>query len=118
MDTRALTSTVTAAPLRWPARLALALVALVPWALVYLHHFTAGEGATGFIQVDMPFYAANGRAIFERGNGLFYPNAYDPDPSAPVILLKPITWLVRHLPLVSCFPPLRHLLEYSFPMLF
>jgi hypothetical protein len=75
------------------ARLALALLALAPFALVYVHHYTAGEGATGFIQVDMPFYAANGRAIFERGDGLLYPNAYDPDPAAPAIYFYWLIWL-------------------------
>jgi hypothetical protein len=37
------------------------------------------------MQYDQPYYIANGREIFERGNGLFYPNPFDPDPNAPVI---------------------------------
>ena len=48
----------------------LIVVAIAPFAVVYLGHFLSGSGATGFIQIDMPYYSANGREIFERGNGL------------------------------------------------
>src|SRR5262245_2369956 len=42
----------------------------------------------------MPYYCANAREIFERGNGLAHPNAYDPDPEAPVIYFHCLIWLL------------------------
>jgi hypothetical protein len=36
---------------------------------------------------------ANARAIFERGNGFAYPNAYDPDPASPAIYFHWVIWL-------------------------
>jgi hypothetical protein len=71
------------------------LVAVLPFLAVYVHHFTDARGVpTGFIQNDMPYYCANGRAIFERGNGLAYPNPYDPDPAAPVIYFQWLVWVL------------------------
>ena len=73
------------------------LVAVVPLQMIYYHHFTygisRGEG-TGFVHNDMPQYTANGREVFERGNGLFYPNPYDDDPDAPVIYFHWLLWLL------------------------
>jgi hypothetical protein len=47
---------------------------------------------TGFFGYDQPYYLANARAIFERGNGLAYPNPYDPDPQAPSIYFHWLIW--------------------------
>lgn len=72
-----------------------AVVALLPFGLVYLAHFLSlSEQATGFILWDMPYYSANGREIFERGNGLMYCNPYDPDPAAPVIYFHWLSWIL------------------------
>jgi hypothetical protein len=72
-----------------------ATVALLPFLAVYFHHYTDPTGVpTGFIQYDMAYYAANGRAVFERGNGLTYPNPYDPDPTAPAIYFHWLVWLL------------------------
>lgn len=49
------------------------------------HYVGNGNSATGFIQYDQPYYVANGRAVFDRGNGLLYPNPSDADANAPVI---------------------------------
>jgi hypothetical protein len=42
----------------------------------------------------MPAYSANGRAIFERGNGLAFPNPGNPSPNAPVIYFHWFSWLL------------------------
>lgn len=77
------------------ARLALCALAVSPFFSVYIHHYTAGSGLpTGFIQWDMPYYNANGRAVFERGNGFLYPNPYDPDPAAPAIYFHWFVWVL------------------------
>ena len=68
------------------------LIAIAPFATVYLAHFFSWNGdPTGFIHEDMPYYVANGREIFERGNGFAYANPYDPSPNAPVIYFH---WLI------------------------
>ncbi|WZO96769.1 hypothetical protein EP7_003774 [Isosphaeraceae bacterium EP7] len=77
------------------SRLALVLAGVLPYALPYLAHLIRLQaGATGFIQYDQPYYLANGRAIFERGNGLAYPNPYDPSPDAPVIYVQWLIWVL------------------------
>lgn len=43
---------------------------------------------------EMPYYCADGREIFERGNGFMYCNPYDPDPAAPVIYFHWLLWLL------------------------
>jgi hypothetical protein len=72
----------------------LAALAVLPFAAVYVGHYAGNPDATGFIQVDMPYYAANGREIFERGNGFAHPNAYEPGPHPPVIYFHWFTWLL------------------------
>src|SRR5439155_21748675 len=73
----------------WPA------LGVVPFLSIYLAHYASPLGIpTGFIHGDMPYYAANGREIFERGNGLAHPNPYDPDPHAPVIYFHWFTWVL------------------------
>jgi hypothetical protein len=42
----------------------------------------------------MPHYVGMGRAIFERGNGFAYPNAYDYRDDAPVIYFHWFIWLL------------------------
>ena len=70
------------------------VLAVVPFQLPLLQHLLTGRMATGFLLYDAPYYMANARAIFERGNGFAYPNAYDPDPNAPVIYFHWLLWLL------------------------
>lgn len=70
------------------------VLAVLPFLSLYPAHYLSQEGATGFIQLDQPYYTANGRAIFERGNGLAYPNPYDPSPDAPAIYFHWFVWLL------------------------
>jgi len=71
------------------------LIACLPFWTVYLHHFLVGPNEpTGFIILDMAYYSANGREIFERGNGLGYCNPYDNDPHSPVIYFHWLQWLL------------------------
>jgi len=92
-----LTTTSPAATMRVPSsrRVAVAsLVALAPFWSLYLAHALLGPNMpSGFIVADMPYYCANGREIFERGNGLMYCNPYDPDPAAPVIYFHLLPWI-------------------------
>ncbi len=68
--------------------------AVLPFLAIYVAHFSNGSGIpTGFIQGDMPYYNANGREIFERGNGVAYPNPYDPAPNPPVIYFHWLVWI-------------------------
>lgn len=70
-------------------------VAVGPWLLPLAEHvWSAGPEATGFLGYDSPYYVANGRAIFERGNGFAYPNPSDPDPAAPVIYFHWLPWVL------------------------
>jgi hypothetical protein len=39
-------------------------------------------------------YVANGRAVFDRGNGLLYPNPSDADANAPVIYFHWLPWIL------------------------
>lgn len=72
----------------------MAILALTPFWSLYVAHASLGPNlATGFIVADMPYYCANGREIFERGNGLMYCNPYDPDPAAPVIYFHWLPWV-------------------------
>jgi hypothetical protein len=72
----------------------LALAAVLPYWLPYVSHFERGPVATGYLYYDMPYYAANGRAVFERGNGLAGPNPFDADRAAPAIYFQWFTWLL------------------------
>jgi hypothetical protein len=72
----------------------LVVLAIVPFHLPLLQHLFAGSLATGFMQYDAPYYMANARAIFERGNGLTYPNAFESDPTAPAIYFHWLIWLL------------------------
>ncbi len=67
----------------------------LPYWLIWLSPVASAPPdtiATGFPQYDQPYYLANGRAVFERGNGLAGPNPYDPDLAAPPIYFHLLTW--------------------------
>ena len=84
--------------LRGAAAWALVLLALAPFHLIHAAHFLRlhpqGGEPTGFLFADMPYYVANGRAIFERGNWFAYPNPYDPDTDSPVIYFHWYIWIL------------------------
>jgi hypothetical protein len=76
-------------------RWAFVILAVLPFQLGLWHHLLAsGPSATGFLGYDAPYYAANGREVFERGNGFAHPNPYDPAPAAPVIYFHWLTWVL------------------------
>lgn len=68
------------------------LLWLAPAILVETGQAPPESVVTGFPQYDQPYYLANGRAIFERGNGLAGPNPYDPNPESPAIYSHLLTW--------------------------
>lgn len=75
------------------------LLAIAPFQILYLGHWLKigidpDVIPTGFIQYDMPYYSANGREIFERGNGFAYPNPYDSSPTPPIIYFQWPIWLL------------------------
>lgn len=71
------------------------VLAVLPFQLPLLQHlWNSGPAATGFLGYDTPYYVANGRAVFERGNGLASPNPYDPDPAAPAIYFHAVNWVL------------------------
>jgi hypothetical protein len=72
----------------------LATLALLPFAAVYAAHALGNPAATGFLQVDSPYYAANGREVFERGNGFAHPNPYEHGAAPPAIYFHWFTWLL------------------------
>ena len=73
----------------------LSVLAISPILFAYIPHFTSPEGhPTGFIAGDMPYYCANGREIFERGNGFAYPNPLDTEPESPVIYFHWYIWIL------------------------
>lgn len=74
-------------------------VALLPFLAFPVAHYVAfGAEATGLTTYDLPYYAANARALAERGEGGFYPNAFDPNPGAPAIYFH---WLIAVLAFVT-----------------
>jgi hypothetical protein len=79
----------------WREALLWSIVALMPFWCLFLAHYVRGQHLpTGFICYDHGYYAANGREIFERGNGLGYCNPYDTSPDAPVIYYHWFPWLL------------------------
>lgn len=82
------------------ARMAFILVVGIgpPTSFYVAHYLGVGKAtdvvATGFLQYDLAYYAANGREIFERGNGFGYPNPYDNDIASPVIYYHWLPWLL------------------------
>lgn len=79
----------------------LLVLSLLPyWAIPVAHMASAPTTATGFFHQELPYYMANGRAAFERGNGLAYPNPYDPDAAAPTIYAHWLLWFLGLCPAV------------------
>ncbi|MEZ6122152.1 MAG: hypothetical protein R3C49_03120 [Planctomycetaceae bacterium] len=73
----------------------LMMAMLLPWlSIVTAHYLGNGSQATGFFQYDQPYYVANGRAAFERGNGVLYPNPSDADPDSPIIYFHWLPWIM------------------------
>lgn len=85
--------------------LLLAILALLPFYSVYAAHALTLDEVSGFIQYDMPYYVANGREIFERGNGFAAPNPYDFATDAPVIYFHWLTWIIGFSVSVLKFDP-------------
>lgn len=76
-----------------PRVAALMILALLPfWAIPFAHVISNPDTATGFFHYELPYYVANGRAAFERGNGVLYPNPYDPSAEAPAIYAHWLPW--------------------------
>ena len=83
------------APFNAPRVLGLIVLSLLPfWAVPIAHVASNPQTATGFFHYELPYYVANGRAAFERGNGIFYPNPYDPASESPVIYAHWLPWLL------------------------
>jgi hypothetical protein len=71
-----------------------AILAVLPFLSLNVAQYVRGPGEpTGFICYDLPYYVANGREIFERGNGIGYGNPYDPAPAPPVIYYHLLSWV-------------------------
>lgn len=71
------------------------LISVLPfWSLPIAHIASDQENATGMFFYELPYYVANGRAAFSRGNGVLYPNPYDPADDAPVIYAHWVPWLL------------------------
>lgn len=66
----------------------LALPALLPLANAWIFPGLHGKVATGFLQIDGPYYVANARAYFEHGFHLTYSNPYAA-PGSPAIYFQP-----------------------------
>ena len=97
------------------AVVALIVFSLIPyWLLPLSHYLSNPETATGFYNYELPYYMANGRAAFERGNGILYPNPYDPDPAAPSIYAHWLLWALGAITLVSGADPGNVLLAVTF----
>ena len=83
------------APFNAPRVLGLIVLSLLPfWAVPIAHVVSNPQTATGFFHYELPYYVANGRAALERGNGIMYPNPYDPAPEAPVIYAHWLLWIL------------------------
>lgn len=70
------------------------VLSLVPFWLIPAAHVASNpHTATGFFHYELPYYVANGRAAFDRGNGVLYPNPYDPAADSPNIYAHWLPWL-------------------------
>ena len=77
------------------ASILLVLVCLIPyWMIPFSHLASDPTTATGFFNYELPYYVANGRAAFDRGNGFSYPNPYLPDDEAPAIYAHWLLWFM------------------------
>jgi hypothetical protein len=69
------------------------VASVLPFLLIPAAHLVSNPAtATGFYNEELPYYVANGRSAFDRGNGFLYPNPYDPDPAAPTIYFHWLLW--------------------------
>ena len=69
----------------------LLFLSVLPFLAIPTAHLLSDfQTATGLFHYELPYYVANGRAALERGNGLFYPNPFDPSPESPAIYVH---WL-------------------------
>ncbi len=74
---------------------ALVLAGVLPFWLPPAAHVVGDpETASGLYFYELPYYIANGRAAFDRGNGVLYPNPYDPSASAPAIYVHWLPWML------------------------
>jgi hypothetical protein len=71
----------------------LGLPALLPLAGALVVPYLNGMVPTGFIEYDMPYYYAEGRAYFDRGFQLTYGNPYA-GYNSPAIYFQPQTFLL------------------------
>jgi hypothetical protein len=100
----------------WSARRTIihAVTAASLFLSVYVAHYLGappGFRGTGFIQYDQPYYSANGREVFERGNGFAHPNPYDSDSAAPVIYWHWFTWLLGFgIKKLGCEPGIQYVI--------
>ena len=70
------------------------LYSMLPYSMFLFCGYLSNPGGwAGFFHYDHPYYLANGRAIFSRGNGLFYPNPYDPSVDSPAIYFHWLIWV-------------------------
>lgn len=77
----------------WP----LIIIGVAPFFLIKLVLIFKSSFQDVFILYDIPQYIAQGREIFERGSGLFYPNPFDGDPSSPIIYFHLLNLLLGFL---------------------
>jgi hypothetical protein len=78
--------------IRWAALL-LSLPALVPLGGALITPYLNNRVPTGFIEYDMPYYLAEGRAYFDQGFHLTYGNPYA-GYNTPAIYFQPHTMLL------------------------
>ena len=102
-------------PFNAPGVVLLLVVALVPfWAIPVAHLASNPQTATGFFQYELPYYVANGRAAFERGDGVFYPNPYAPSPDAPSVYVHWLPWSLGLLTAKFGFDPGDVIFTFTF----
>ncbi|GAB5445052.1 MAG: hypothetical protein Fues2KO_54010 [Fuerstiella sp.] len=71
----------------------LLILSLLPfWLVPAAHVISNPDTASGFFHYELPYYVANGRAAFDRGDGVFYPNPYYPSDAAPSIYAHWVPW--------------------------
>ncbi len=103
------------APFSAPRVLGLIVFSLLPfWAVPISHIASNPETATGFFNYELPYYVANGRAAFERGNGIFYPNPYDPALESPAIYAHWLPWILGQATAGCGFDPGDVILSLTF----
>lgn len=98
-----------------PHVVAVLVVSLIPfWLIPAAHVMSDPETATGLFHYELPYYVANGRSVFERGNGLSYPNPYDPAASSPSIYVHWLPWIFGVMTAKGGFDPGDVILTFTF----